>query len=77
MTDPTRDVVHVMQHTSGWWNVRTAGGQVLAQFPSEFQARESGRLNAQRLHADLEIHQGPGPSVHWHFDDADGMMKPT
>ena len=52
------------------------GGAILAQFTTEFQARESGRINASRLRADLEIHQRPpGPTLYWSFDAADGLLK--
>ena len=49
---------------AGWWDVSvTSDGtnEKLAQYTTEFQAREAGRVNAVRLGADLEIHQAAGP----------------
>ena len=75
MTDQIRNVVHVVANPGGWWDVKTHGGSILAQFTTEFQARESGRVNASRLCADLEIHQPPGPTLYWTFDETDGTLK--
>jgi len=72
----TREVVHVLRNTGGWWDVKTDDGVVIAQYTTEFQARESGRVNARRLHADLAIHQPPGPTIHWTYDEAADVMKP-
>ena len=75
MTDEIRSVIQVVANPGGWWDVRRKGGSILAQFMTEFQARESGRINARRLHADLEIDQAPGPTLYWSFDEADGTLK--
>ena len=75
MTDEIRHVVHVVANPGGWWDVNLDGGSILAQFMTEFQARESGRVNASRLQADLEIHQPPGPTLYWSFDKSDGLLK--
>ena len=56
--------------------MKTDDGVVIAQYTTEFQARESGRVNARRLHADLAIHQPPGPTIHWTYDEAADVMKP-
>lgn len=56
--------------------MKTQAGVVLAQFTTEFQAREAGRVNARRLQADLAIHQPPGPTLYWMYDDATDIMKP-
>lgn len=76
MADAPRTVVHVIENPGGWWDVKTQAGSLLAQFTTEFQARESGRITAQRLHADLIIYQDPAPALHWTFDEADGTIKP-
>ena len=78
MTTPeaVREVVHVRHNRGGWWDVTTQAGAVLAQFTTEFQARESGRVNARRLRADLAIHQPPGPTLYWVYDDEKDTMKP-
>jgi hypothetical protein len=52
-----------------------AGPRQLAQYTSEFQAREAGRINAQRLEADLIIHQAFGPSMYMAFDAATGTLS--
>ena len=75
MTEQIRSVIQVVANPGGWWDVRRKGGSVLAQFMTEFQARESGRINASRLRADLEIDQAPGPTLYWLFDEADGTLK--
>ena len=75
MTEPIRSVVLVVANPGGWWDVRNKGGSILGQFMTEFQARESGRINATRLRADLEIDQTPGPTLYWRFDDRDGTLK--
>ena len=69
-------MVHVSPNRGGWWDVKTQAGVVLAQFTTEFQAREAGRVNARRLQADLAIHQPPGPTVYWVYDDGQDVMKP-
>ena len=56
--------------------MRTQGGVVIAQYTTEFQAREAGRVNARRLQADLAIHQPPGPTLYWTYDDTTDVMKP-
>ena len=75
MTEQIRGVVLVVANPGGWWDVRRKGGSILGQFMTEFQARESGRINASRLQADLEIDQAPGPTLYWTFDEADGTLK--
>ncbi len=78
MSHPPRPVVHVRENLAGWWDVTvddSRGPLKLAQYTSEFQARESGRLNAQRLEADLVIHQSLGPTMYQAFDTATGTLS--
>ena len=75
MTQTIRGVVTVIENPGGWWDVRTEAGAILAQFTTEFQARESGRVNARRLGSDLEIQQSPGPTLYWTYDVSDGTLK--
>ena len=75
-TETTREVVHVLPNQGGWWDVKTQSGVVLAQYTTEFQAREAGRVNARRLHADLAIHQPPAPTIYWMYDEPTDAMKP-
>lgn len=68
VTDPHR-IVRVSENLAGWWDVTFDDGvrQNLAQYTTEFQAREAGRVNAVRLQADLEIHPGSGPLTYQKF----------
>ena len=62
---------------AGWRDVSvTSDGtnEKLAQYTTEFQAREAGRVNAVRLGADLEIHQAAGPTTYQRFDDRTGNL---
>lgn len=54
-----------------------ADGAPLAQYPSEFQARLAGRVNAERLETDLVIHQPQGPPIYERFDETSGRMTPV
>ena len=74
MTEQIRSVVQVVANPGGWWDVKYKGGSILGQFMTEFQARESGRINAARFRADLEIDQAPGPTLYWHFDESSGTL---
>jgi hypothetical protein len=77
LSHPPRPVVHVRENLAGWWDVTVddAGGlRQLAQYTSEFQAREAGRANAQRFEADLVIHQASGPSMYLTFDATTGTL---
>ena len=76
MTEPIRNLVHVVETLGGWWDVKTQSGTILGQFTTEFQARDAGRISARRLQADLAIHQNSGPTLFWMYDDAEGTMKP-
>ena len=54
------------------------GDRKLAQYTSEFQAREAGRANAVHLEVDLVIHQAAGPTIYQSFDaDAGGLTAPA
>lgn len=78
MSHPSRPVVHVRENLAGWWDVTMddAGRQrQLAQYTSEFQAREAGRVNARHLEADLVIHQASGPTVYLAFDETTGTLS--
>ena len=78
MTHSSRPVVHVRENLAGWWDVTVddaRGSRQLAQYTSEFQAREAGRVNAVRLEADLIIHQGVGPSMFQAFDERTGTLS--
>lgn len=77
MHHTSRPVVHVRENLAGWWDVTVddlPGTTKLAQYTSEFQAREAGRVNAVRLEADLIIHQGVGPSMYQAFDEKTGTL---
>jgi hypothetical protein len=74
----SRPVVHVRENLAGWWDVTMddAGRlRQLAQYTSEFQAREAGRANARHLEADLMIHQAFGPTLHMTFDETTGNLS--
>ena len=51
------------------------GARRIAQYTSEFQAREAGRVNALHLEADLVIHQSSGPTLYQAFDGAAGALS--
>ena len=82
MSDTSRPAVHVRENLAGWWDVTmeaepsgTAGSaRKLAQYTSEFQAREAGRANALHLEADLVIHQASGPTIYQAFDAEAGAL---
>ena len=44
--------------TAGNWWVVDVHGEVLSQWPSEFAAVDSGRINARRFALPLIIHDG-------------------
>jgi len=78
VSHPPRPVVHVRENLAGWWDVTVEDARrprELAQYTSEFQAREAGRVNAQRLEADLVIHQAFGPSMYQAFDETTGTLS--
>ena len=85
MPDTSRPAVHVKENLAGWWDVTMEsappgahGSRKLAQYTSEFQAREAGRANAVHLEADLVIHQASGPTIYQSFDaDAGGLTAPS
>ena len=53
--------VHVRRSTTGnWWTV-DVHGEVLSQWPSEFAAIDSGRVNARRFELPLVIHDDYTP----------------
>ena len=81
MPDTSRPAVHVRENLAGWWDVTMEGEQSgagrprkLAQYTSEFQAREAGRANALHLETDLVIHQASGPTLYQAFDAAAGAL---
>ena len=72
---PPRDgelfAVHVRRSRAGsWWTV-DVNGEVLSQWPSEFAAIDSGRVNARRLALPLVIHNDAGTSVEPAAGDAE------
>jgi hypothetical protein len=71
-----RTVIHVLRNPSGWWDVRTERGDVLVRYLSEFQAWEAGRNAAERMHADLALHQHSGPVKYEEFDEATKTLRP-
>jgi hypothetical protein len=81
LPDTSRPAVHVRENLAGWWDVTmesdgAAGDErKLAQYTSEFQAREAGRVNALHLEADLVIHQAFGPTLYHAFDDRTGALS--
>lgn len=78
MSHPPRPVVHVRENLAGWWDVTVddaARSRRLAQYTSEFQAREAGRANAEHLEADLVIHQAFGPTMFQAFDETTGGLS--
>lgn len=56
MGNSVKNIVQVVRNPHGWWDVRSPTGEVIVRFVSEFQAVEAGRIEADRLRADLEIH---------------------
>ena len=71
-----RKIVQVAPNPHGWWDVRSPTGDVVVRFVSEFQAVEAGRIEADRLGADLEIQQHEGPAQYEARDEA-GALRPV
>jgi two-component system, cell cycle response regulator DivK len=58
------NIVRVIHNPHGWWDVKSPAGDVIVRFVSEFQAVEAGRMEADRLGADLEIQRHEDPALH-------------
>jgi CheY-like chemotaxis protein len=71
-----KKIVQVARNPHGWWDVRTPTGDVVVRFVSEFQAVEAGRIEADKLGADLEIQQHEGPALYEARDEA-GALRPV
>jgi CheY-like chemotaxis protein len=71
-----KKIVHVVHNPHGWWDVRSPSGDVIVRFVSEFQAVEVGRMEADRLGADLDIHKHEEPA-RYEARDAHGQLRPV